>query len=230
MRHTIHRTEVGGKRGNRRRLRGWFQPLLRNEKEVWPKVLWLDVVDLVRRLRPNDQVAVVRYFTAILKNEPAASQRQEDYLAAMRARNDCLVAIHLGRFKSRTISWCRRCRQPYLCGCLVEYQSWEEKETDVALGAMMVADASLAVADTTMVISADTDLAPALDAVRLVAPSQRIYLALPPGNTGPSRHLVGSGNIGSFFIRESVLNHAQMPSAVTDPADGQIYRRPEKWR
>lgn len=199
------------------------------KKKYGRKFLWLDVVDLVRRLRPNDQVAVVRYFTAILKNEPAASQRQEDYLDAMRARNDHLIAIHLGRFKARTISWCRRCRQPYVCGCGVEYQSWQEKETDVALGAMMVADASLGVADTTMLISADTDLAPALDAVRLVAPSQRIYLALPPGNTGPSRHLVGGGDVGHFFIRESVLNHALMPNAIT-AADGQIYRRPEKWR
>jgi hypothetical protein len=193
------------------------------------KFLWLDVGDLVRRLRPHDQVAVVRYFTAFVKNEPAAAQRQADYMAALVARNGALVTAHLGRFKGRTISPCRVCRRPYRCGCDTDYRGWEEKETDVALGAMMVADAARGVADVTVVVSADTDLAPALHAVRMVAPRQRIYLALPPGNTGPSRRLTGHGNVGHFFIRESVLNRAQMPDAVADPA-GHVYRRPEKWR
>jgi uncharacterized LabA/DUF88 family protein len=200
------------------------------KKKYGRKFLWLDVVDLARRLRPNDQLAQVRYFSAIVKNEPAAAQRQEDYMSALRARNGDLVEMHLGRFKDRTISRCWVCRQPFRCACGRRYHSWEEKETDVAMGAMMVADAAQAVADTTLLISADTDLAPALAAVRRVAVRQRIFLALPPGNTGVSRHLVGGGNIGHFFIRESVLNRAQMPDVVTDPRDGCVFRRPDKWR
>jgi hypothetical protein len=200
------------------------------KKKYGRKFLWLDVGDLVGRLRPYDQVVAVHYFTAIVKNEPAAARRQEDYMSALRARNGTLITTHRGRFKERTISWCRLCRRPYLCACGTRYHGWEEKETDVALGAMMVAEAALAVADTTLLISADTDLAPALRAVRMVAPQQRLFLALPPGNTGPSRHLTGNGNVGHFFIRESVLNRAQMPDTVTDPADGRVYRRPEKWR
>ena len=109
-------------------------------------------------------------------------------------------------------------------------RGWEEKETDVALGAMMVADAASGLAGTTLLISADTDLAPALSAVRMVAPAQRIFLALPPGNTGPSPHLTGGEQVGHFFIRESVLNRAQMPDVVVDSVDGRAYRRPDKWR
>jgi uncharacterized LabA/DUF88 family protein len=200
------------------------------KKKYGRKFLWLDVGNLVGRLRPGDQVAAVRYFTAIVKNEPAAAQRQQDYMSALRARNGALVTTHLGRFKDRTVSWCRRCRRPYLCACGSRYRGWEEKETDVALGAMMVADAARGLADTTLLVSADTDLAPALRAVRMVAPRQRIYLALPPGNAGPSRYLTGSGNVGHFFIRESVLRRAQLPDAVTDPSDGSVYWRPDKWR
>jgi hypothetical protein len=193
------------------------------------KHLWLDVVELVRQLRPRDQVVVVRYFSAIVKNEPVAAQNQYDYIEAMKAHNGPMLDVLLGRFKDRTIRPCRRCGEPYSCACGREYRSYEEKGTDVALGAMMVADAARAIADTTLLISADTDLAPALTAVRLVAPAQRIYLAMPPGNTAPSRHLTAVGDIGHFFIREAALRAAQLPAAVTDPVGGRHLTRPAKW-
>jgi hypothetical protein len=189
---------------------------------------WLDVVELVRQVRRGDQVGVVRYFSAIVKNEPAAAQNQTDYLAALAAHNGSLVDVRLGRFKDRTIKPCRRCGQPYQCGCPRKYKSYEEKETDVALGAMMVADAARGVGDTTLLISADTDLVPALAAVHLVDPSRPIWLALPPGNTGFSRRWTAIGNVRSFFINEAALRNAQLPIVVTDAA-GRAYNRPAKW-
>ncbi|HEX8345105.1 MAG TPA: hypothetical protein VF657_10215 [Actinoplanes sp.] len=93
----------------------------------------------------------------------------------------------------------------------------------------MVADVARGVADTTMLISADTDLAPALTAIRMVQPSQLLYLAMPPGNTGPSRHLTGVGNIGHFFINEAALRNSQLPATVTDPVAGRVLTRPAKW-
>ena len=193
------------------------------------KHLWLDVVELIRRLRPNDDVAVVRYFSAIVKNEPAAAQNQHDYIDALKIHNGSVLEVCLGRFKDRTIRGCRRCRQPYTCVCGREYKSYEEKGTDVALGAMMVADAAMRAADITMLVSADTDLAPALTAVRLVAPDQAIYLAMPPGNTRPSSHLTAVGNVGHFFINESALRSSQLPDSVTDPVSFRAYCRPVKW-
>ncbi|MDH6465112.1 uncharacterized LabA/DUF88 family protein [Micromonospora sp. A200] len=193
------------------------------------KHLWLDVVELVRQLRPKDQVGVVRYFSAIVKNEPAAAQNQLDYIEAMKARNGPLLDVHLGRFKDRTIRNCHRCGQPYMCKCGRLYRSYEEKETDVALGAMMVADAALEVADTTLLVSADTDLVPALVAVRRVKPSQRIYLAMPPGSGGAARHRASVGDLGFFSINEPALRNAQMPALVADRGTGLSYRRPVKW-
>ncbi|MDG4835776.1 NYN domain-containing protein [Micromonospora sp. WMMD967] len=193
------------------------------------KHMWLDVVELVRKLRPKDTVTGVHYFSAIVKNEPAAAQNQTSYIDAMKIRNGGLLTVHLGRFKERTIKDCRRCGQSYSCGCGRQYRSFEEKGTDVALGAMMVADAALRIADTTLLISADTDLAPALSTVRAVNPSQRIYLAMPPGNTKASSHLTSVGDLGQFFIREQALRDAQLPNIVADPATGRSYTRPAKW-
>jgi hypothetical protein len=199
------------------------------KKKYGRKHLWLDVVELIRHLRPDDEIAVVRYFTAIVKNDAAAADNQHQYIDAMKARNTSLLDVRLGRFKDRNIGVCRRCGQPYRCLCGRDYRSWEEKETDVALGAMMVADAAIGKADITLLISADTDLAPALVAVRLVAPAQRIYLAMPPGNTRPSSHLTSVGNIGNFFINGPTLRGAQLPDVVVAPGGGATYRRPAKW-
>jgi hypothetical protein len=49
------------------------------------RYLWLDLLALVRQLRPGDQVLVVRYFTAVVKGEPAAAANQIDYIDALQA-------------------------------------------------------------------------------------------------------------------------------------------------
>ena len=187
---------------------------------------WLDVVEFVRQVRPGDQVEVVRYFTAIVKGQPDAAERQQSYLDALDAHNGALVDVRVGRFKDASPKPCGRCRRPYECGCPRVIQKWEEKETDVALGAMMVADAALGRGDLTLMISADTDLIPALQAVRLVDPNRRILVAFPPGNTAATTRR-WSG-IGSFHMSESALRAAQLPATVT-ATTGRTYIRPAKW-
>jgi hypothetical protein len=134
------------------------------------KYLWLDVVHLVRQLRPRDR--------------------------------------------------------PFECACPATYRSYEEKETDVALGVAMVEDAALGVGDITLLISADSDMIPALRAVKHIAPDRRVYVALPPSNQSRVSPALG---VGVFHIRESALAHAQLPPAVTDPVTGRKYTRPPKW-
>lgn len=71
------------------------------------------------------------YFSAIVKNEPAAAQNRHSYIEAMKIRNRALLTVHLGRFNARTIKDCRRCGQSYSWGCGRPYRSHEEKGTDV---------------------------------------------------------------------------------------------------
>jgi hypothetical protein len=191
--------------------------------------LWLDVVGLVRQLRAGDHVVVVRYFSAIMKKELVAARNQDDYIQAMKACNGPLLDVRLGRFRDRKLRSCHRCGEMYICGCGREYRSYEEKETDVGLGAFMVADAACGLADSTLLISADSDLAPALEAVRLVVPDQRIFLALPPGSIA-SRHLTRVGRVSQFFINGAALRDAQLPEVVHDPETGRTLVRPAKWR
>ncbi|WP_027343948.1 NYN domain-containing protein [Hamadaea tsunoensis] len=189
------------------------------------KYMWLDVVELVRQLRPHDQVQVVRYFTAIVKEEPAAAANQTTYLDALRTHNGALVDVRVGRFRNKTIGRCKVCRKDFLCTCPTTYQTYEEKETDVALGVAMVEDAALGVGDVSLLISADSDMLPAVRSLQRIAPNRPVYVALPPSNQPRFRSIQGAG---VFYIRESALSKAQLPPAIND-ATGRKYARPVKW-
>ena len=168
----------------------------------------------------------MRYFTAIVKNEPVAATNQFNYLAALDARNGPQLDVRLGRFKPRTIGRCSVCRQEFLCACPTTYLSYEEKETDVALGVAMVEDAASGLGEITLLISADSDLIPAVQAIKRLDSARRIYVAMPPSYLPRSARFTA---VGLFHIRESVLRRAQLPPVVKHPSTGLRYERPAKW-
>jgi uncharacterized LabA/DUF88 family protein len=190
------------------------------------KYMWLDVVELVRQLRRDEDVEVVRYFTTIVKNEPSAATNQNTYIDALVAHNGGLIDVRVGRFRQRTIGPCRICRREFLCACPSPYLSYEEKETDVALGVAMAEDAAFGRADMALLISADSDLRPAIAATKRLAPRQPVYVALPPSRFLRQMRFPGAG---VFHVRESALRAAQLPPVVTDLATGRRFERPAKW-
>ncbi|MCW2539384.1 MAG: hypothetical protein JWN95_1109 [Frankiales bacterium] len=187
---------------------------------------WLDVVELVRRLRPDDDIAVVRYFTAVVKGEPAAAANQIEYVEAMQAHCGSVLDVQRGWFKPRGIGPCRTCGQHFECGCPRRFRTCEEKETDVALGASMVEDAAAGLGNLTLLISADSDFAPAVRSIKRLDVQRAVILAMPPGNLKPHKRF---SNVGSFNINETALRHAQLPQAVTEPMTGRVRVRPSKW-
>ena len=93
------------------------------------RYLWLDLEHLVQRLRPNDQIVAVRYFTALVRDDPAALARQRTYLDALSSHTGT-IEIVLGRYQAKHLT----CRQ---CGSV--WTSYEEKETDVNVAVSIVA-------------------------------------------------------------------------------------------
>ncbi|WP_433162537.1 NYN domain-containing protein [Kribbella sp. CA-247076] len=190
------------------------------------RYLWLNVVELVRQLRPDDEVVVVRYYTTLVRSEPDAALRQQHYLDALQMRCGAELEVRLGWFKPKKLAPCKRCAQDWLCGCPRKVRSYEEKETDVALATAMVADAARRLADVTLLVSADSDFAPAVRAVKDVRPEQRVILAMPPGNAKPHKRFT---DLGSFSINETALRRSQLPEVVRDGKTRAERRRPEKW-
>ena len=187
---------------------------------------WLDVVGLIRRLRPDDDVVTVRYFTTIVRGEPEASANQINYVDALRAHSGAVLDIQIGWFRRRTLAPCRQCGQHWQCACPRRPRSYEERETDVALAAAMVEDAAKNVADLMLLVSADSDFAPAVAAVKRVKPDLPVILAMPPGNLQPHKRFA---DVGYFSINETTLRQSLLPERIYDPTNKKNRTRPEKW-
>lgn len=191
------------------------------------RFLWLDLYALAQQLRQPDTILKVRYFTTIVAGEPAAARNQETYLSSLTAFR-AQVEVVRGRFKAKKFR-CADCGCRWTCGCTPprEFRTYEEKLTDVALGVAMVKDVAQGYGDTSVLITTDSDLMPALAACAELAPQRSIYLACPPGRQ-PPRHKLPA-NVTSFLIGQEQLKGSLLPDAVMDPR-GWVYRRPDKWQ
>ncbi len=180
------------------------------------RYLWLDLEALIRRLlRADQQLVAVRYFTASVRNDPPAEQRQQIYLNALQAHST-LLSISLGRFQQKT----RDCRS-----CGATWLGYEEKETDVSLAVSIVEDSVNGLYDTALIISADSDMCPAIHAIRRLRPRVRVIAALPPNRRSPGLQRLCDATIpiGWANVRQS-----QLPDVVQ--SGRQRYTRPPHWK
>lgn len=180
------------------------------------RYLWLDLQALAGSLlRRGQTLEVVRYFTARVRNDVDGEQRQSDYLDALRTRSP-LVKVKDGRFQEKD----RRCR-----GCGSTWTVFEEKETDVNIAVALLADAVRDHFDTALLISADSDLCPAVRETKSLFPEKRIIAAFPPNrHSAELRRVVD----GYMFIGDDKIRQAQMPDEVVTEA-GVVLRRPKHW-
>ena len=91
------------------------------------------------------------------------------------------------------------------------WKSREEKETDVAIAAHLVADALCDRFDLAILITADSDLKPAIAVVRADASTKFVFVAAPPGRYGHARDLrprleIKPGRVGRCLLPEEVVD------------------------
>lgn len=180
------------------------------------KYLWLDLEALCRSLMiPGQRLTNVRYFTAPVRSQPGSLRRQQKFWNALDAHCTC-VRIERGRFQEKRRS-CHRCGKTWI--------SYEEKETDVAIAVALVEDAAHHAFDSALVVSADSDLCPAVRAVRRLHPKAKVVAAFPPARRSDDLRRVADT---SFTIAERKLRGAQLPRTVKAP-DGTVLSRPPRW-
>lgn len=180
------------------------------------KYLWLDLQALAGDLlRPGQVLGSVTYFTARVRNEPDAAQRQGTYLDAL-TEHCPLMTVVAGRFQEKKRS-CRVCGSTWLV--------YEEKETDVNIAAALIGDAVQDRYDTALLISGDSDLCPAVRTVKALRPEKRIVVAFPPKRHSADlkRAVDGFVSIGDDKIRR-----AQLPAVVASAAGVKLVR-PRHW-
>lgn len=134
-----------------------------------PHLKWLDLRSLSESLlRPGESLKMVKYFSAYATWMPDRFARHRGYVEAIMSRG---VVVHMAQFKEKP----RKCRS-----CGARWIGHEEKETDVQMAVHMVADALKGDVDRLIVITADTDNAPAIRMIASSAPHCEVFVAAPP--------------------------------------------------
>lgn len=178
------------------------------------KYRWLNYWKLAEEfLQPKDQLVGVLYFTAI---PPWDIHKRNRHKRLISANQFYGVQVISGKFRYTT-KRCRKCRQ--------EYHTYEEKRTDVNIAVHLLKNAQEDNYDKAVLVSGDSDIIPAIEAVKQTFPEKEISLVIPIG--GKARELtnfVGS----SMQMKEIHLRTSQLPGTVT-LQNGVALQRPIQW-
>jgi len=180
----------------------------------YKSLLWLDVAKLIANLcRPGQTCMGVRYFTARISGPGPKHDRQKTLLEAYETLPNC--GVHFGQYQMSPTS-CSKCG--------AQWNVHNEKMTDVNIAVEMLTAAYRNEFDTALLVSADSDLAPAVETVRQLF-GKRVIVAFPP-----KRHSVRLERLASgyFHISRAKLAQSQLPAVVTK-TDGHVLLRPPSW-
>jgi hypothetical protein len=143
-----------------------------------PSLKWLDLWFLANSLvRANEELIAVKYFSAFATWLAGPYARHRQYVKALQCVG---VQPVMGRFKNKPPQ-CKRCK--------ARWTSHEERETDVNVAIHLVHDALTDRFDRSILISADSDLVPAVELVRSFNGTKEISPIAPPGRFAHARDL-----------------------------------------
>jgi len=160
---------------------------------------WLDLDGLFRRLRPHDDIKLIRYFTALVEIGPHRL-RQYAYLEALASFPN--IKVLLGKFKMKQVT----CTFP---DCTVigdrVFSVPEEKRTDVNIAVHMVDDAYRNECDQFVLVSGDSDLVPPIRLIRTAFPEKRVVVYVPANDCARGY---------AVELRTSAHKHATLPAQL----------------
>lgn len=134
------------------------------------KYKWLNYRKLALNVvGPSDTIAEIYYFTAYARWRPYSYRRHKEYIKALRSEN---IKIIPGRFMKKYIS-CHNCETNFL--------THEEKGTDVNIALQILQDAISDTYDRAIIITSDSDILPAIEAVHRNAPDKEMGVMFPIG-------------------------------------------------
>ena len=193
------------------------------------RLKWLSLWKLGERILPKKEEELVwcGYFTAYANHlratRPDVIVRHRQYVAAQEATG---VTVFKGSFKKKEVS-CRSWNSTWFRN--------EEKETDVNIAVRIVAHAYRDLYDVAYVLSADTDLTPAMREVRSIVDAnghrcKRIVAVFPPVLPGSFRYVAAlqQNSDAQINLNMNHLKACRLPDPVILP-DGSTIACPPKY-
>jgi len=182
----------------------------------WKYFYWLNLRAVVlNMLRPNQHLALTKYFTSIVSHPADKRQRQALYLDALRTLPD--FRIYFGHYLDEAVT-CHNCGQTHM--------AHHEKMTDVNIAIELLVDAFEDSFDTALLFSADSDLVGPVKKVKALFPNKRVVVVFPPDRQSAAlKHSATSVT----YLGRNVLYKSVFPDRVTT-FDGYVLVRPVSWR
>jgi uncharacterized LabA/DUF88 family protein len=188
-----------------------------DEKKSYHKYKWLDYSKLAKCfVKSKERIADVYYFTAYAEWNQDKKARHQLLIRALDMQG---VNIVLGKFKLRD-------KECHVCHKI--YQTYEEKQTDVNISIKLFQCAYNDIFDTAILVTGDSDIVPAIKAVKESFPAKRIGLVIPIGRSAEEMK-----NVCDFHMKmkEQHLRSSQFPDSIIIDAEKKItLDRPATWK
>jgi len=182
----------------------------------WRRFYWLDIVSLFEKfMRDNQELVAVKYFSARPTNLEKSANQNAFFQANLQNPKFRLL---LGKYLKKEITC-------FKCGNIIH--TYEEKETDVRVATQIVSDAYEQEYDVAIVVSADSDMVPAIELAKKIG--KKVYIYFPPNQH--SNNLSTAGSASPIYMRryESRFRQCILPDTIQLP-DGFILEIPPKWK
>ena len=182
---------------------------------------WLDIAGLCRSyLHLFGKAAVlheIHYFSALAKHleatKPDVTARHQAYLACL---SDSGVRVELSRFKRKRFK-CEKCG--------ANLKRHEEKETDVAVATKLLELFVTGAADLVVLVTGDTDVAPAVRTAARLFPQKRVCFAFPYDRK--NEELAQLVSMSFHMSKEAYAKH-QFPDPYKT-SSGRTIPKPQAW-
>ncbi|TET62224.1 NYN domain-containing protein [Candidatus Aerophobetes bacterium] len=203
------------------------------DNRSYSKYKWLDYSALARCfVTSKDKVVRIVLFTAYAYWNLDKVKRHKKLIQAVKSRG---VEIVEGKFKKKDVyitvskgQFTQKNVVAKLSGeVALKRKSHEEKLTDVNIAVQLLQSAIRDEFDTAVLMTADTDLLPAIQAAKDNFPGKRIRVIFPIGRYTRELHQLCRDHAR---IKERHLKTCQLPDTVTvDSTKGIRVRRPTEW-
>lgn len=203
----------------------FYHPIKHHQNRLKHCLKWLNYrellayyVDQTPKLRQGE-LGSVYYFTAKAYHRdtthPGTTDRHQVYINALRNVD---VHIEMGNFKRKPNKFSCECpnrSQNIKQSCHISQLRHEEKETDVRVACKLLELAALDAFDTCLLLSADSDMVPAIETLLRLYPNKEVVLVTPPSKAKIDKLI----RLSSHHIKVSVnnLKRFQFPNMIQLP-------------
>ena len=187
---------------------------LKNPK--WKKYYWLDIVKLIESfIKPNQELVEVKYFSA--RPHDVDKRKRQDAFFQANKENPKFKLI-LGKYLKKEIE-CFNCHR--------RIRTFEEKESDVRFATQIVADAFKHKCDVALVVSADSDMIPAIELAKEA--KVKVVICFPPNQYSSDLSNMGACEAWKLSRYESRFKKAILPNQIK-LSNGFVLCKPAEWQ